>query len=134
VKVETIMTRDVVSISPDTTVSDALDLLDEQSIRHLPVLEGERLVGLVSDRDLAGHILPLRAAIAHPDEAKSRLETPVSELLRSDVITVVASDDVSQAIDAMLVFGVGAVPVADEGRLLGIVTTIDVLQAARTAL
>lgn len=128
------MTKDVVSISPNTAVADALDLVDEQSIRHLPVLEGTTLVGLVSERDLAAHILPLRAAIAHPEEAKSRLQTPISELLRSEVVTVAPCDGVGQAIDAMLRFGVGAVPVADEGRLLGIVTTIDVLQAARSAL
>ena len=128
------MTRDVESVGPETTVGDALDLMDNLSIRHLPVVEGADFVGLVSDRDLAAHVLPLRAAIAHPDEAKGRLETPVSELLRDEVLTVTPSDDVSKAIDTMLVFGVGAVPVVEDRRLAGIVTTIDVLQAARTAL
>ena len=128
------MTRGVESIGPETTVGDALDLMDTLAIRHLPVVEGTTLVGLVSDRDLAAHVLPLRAAIAHPDEAKSRLGTPVSELLRDEVLTVAASDDVGKAIDSMLVFGLGALPVVDGRSLIGIVTTIDVLQAARAAL
>ena len=128
------MTRDVESVGPGTTVGDALDLMDTMSIRHVPVVEDDALVGLISDRDLAAHVLPLRAAIAHPDEARARLETPVSELLRDEVLTVGPADAVGQAIDAMVVFGVGAVPVVDGQRLVGIVTTIDVLQAARTAL
>lgn len=134
VDVAAIMTADVESIRPDTTVGDALDLMDSLSIRHLPVVEGRTIVGLVSDRDLAGHVLPLRAAIADPAEANSRLHTPVSELLRAEVLTVAAADEVGRAIDAMLTFGVGAVPVVDGGALVGIVTTVDVLQAARAAL
>ncbi len=132
--VAAIMTRDVESIGPDTTVGDALDLMDSMSIRHLPVVNGDALVGLVSDRDLAAHVLPLRAAIAHPDEAKTRLAAPVSGLLREEVLSVAASDEVSTAIDAMLTFGVGAIPVVEGGSLVGIVTTVDVLQAARDAL
>lgn len=128
------MTRDVESVGPGTTVGDALDLMDAMSIRHLPVVEGVDLVGLISDRDLAAHVLPFRAAIAHPDEARGRLETPVSELLRDEVLTVAPSDDVIKAIDSMLVFGVGALPVVEGRSVLGIVTTIDVLQAARAAL
>lgn len=128
------MTRDVESISPETTVGEALDLMDAQSIRHLPVMKGTTLVGLVSDRDLAAHILPLRAAIAHPDEAKIRLGTPVSTLLRDEVLTVASSDALSKAIDSMLVFGVGAVPVVEGDSMVGLLTTIDVLQAARDAL
>lgn len=132
--VAAIMTRDVESITPDTTVGAALDLMDSLSIRHLPVVQGTTLVGLVSDRDLAAHVLPLRAAIAHPDEANGRLETPVSDLLRDEVLTVSSTDPIGKAIDSMLVFGVGAVPVVDDDALVGILTTIDVLQAARDAL
>ena len=132
--VAAIMTRDVESIGPETSVGDALDLMDSMSIRHLPVVKDDALVGLVSDRDLAAHVLPLRAAIAHPEEAKTRLSAPVSGLLRDEVLSVSGSDEVSKAIDAMLTFGVGAIPVVDDGSLVGIVTSIDVLQAARDTL
>ncbi len=50
--VEDSMTREVVTLAPETTAKEALDLCRERRIRHLPVLEGGRLVGIVSDRDL----------------------------------------------------------------------------------
>src|SRR5919206_4177746 len=77
------MTREVVALSPRTTAAEALAVCREGRIRHLPVLEGERLVGIVSDRDLRS----AAPAFGDPERASALEKIELSEVMTGDVVT-----------------------------------------------
>ena len=109
------MTRNVVTVSPETTVADGLRLMNERGIHRLPVVEtGRRLVGIVSDMDL-------RIA-----EAAGRLSDPVSAVMTRRVITVDEYDTLEYAATLMREKGVGGLPVLRGERLVGIITDGDI--------
>jgi acetoin utilization protein AcuB len=111
------MTRDVVTVPSAATVADALDTLNLHTIRHLPVLDDGRVVGILSDRDLR------RAMTGRPDE------TTVADVLTADPVTVGPDDRVETAARLLVEHDVGCVPVVAGGRLVGIVTASDLLRA-----
>ncbi|NVB41132.1 CBS domain-containing protein [Pseudenhygromyxa sp. WMMC2535] len=140
--VEAIMTKEVLSVSPETTVREAVRLLEDSDVRHLPVVEGGcELVGIVSDRDLREYRIPVMLEIERLDEedrarADRILDTPVSEAMNTDIVAVDSSESIDSVIAAMIEYRVGAVPVVDRDsdELVGIVSYIDVLRYAREIL
>jgi len=114
-----IMTKAVVSVSPEETVRRAGELLDDLEIRHLPVLAGQRLVGIISDRDLREFRSP------------PELETPVSTIMTTPVISLDMGESVQTAIRLILKYKIGALPVVDResGRLEGILSYTDILRS-----
>lgn len=139
VSVETIMTTSVLTVPPTVTVREAIKLIEDSEIRHLPVVEGSKLLGIISDRDLREYRIPVMLEIERFDdedreEASDVLDTPVSEVMASDVISVDSSESIASLIDAMVEYKVGAVPVVDRhtDELVGIVSYVDVLRYARS--
>ncbi len=134
--VEAIMTRTVLSVEPNTSVREAIRLIEDSDIRHLPVIEAGRVVGMLSDRDLREYRIPIMLELERYDDERDRsrvdalLDTPVSELMSSDVISVESRETIASAIEAMLRFRVGAVPVIDHftEQLVGILSYVDVLR------
>jgi acetoin utilization protein AcuB len=124
--VQSIMTKTVVSASPDATVREAIQLIDDNDIRHLPIVEHGRLIGIVSDRDLRG------CERERPDE---QLGTALRELMSHEPLCMEAGESIKTLIDVMLEYKIGALPVVGrDGELIGIVSYIDVLQHARALL
>lgn len=110
------MTRGVVSVGPDTTAAGALALARDKRIRHLPVLDGGRLAGIVSDRDL-------RPATPAPEQ------TVVSDVMAREVITAHPDDPIEAAANTMREKKIGCLPVVEGGELAGIITASDVMRA-----
>lgn len=131
--VKEIMTTSLVTASVKDTVGQALRLLEDQEIRHLPIVDGDRLLGMVSDRDLREYRLPLLEELEDPDQADDMLETPLSEVMKGAVLSLETHESVAQAIDILLEYSVGACPVVETGTddLVGIVSYVDVLRALR---
>jgi len=130
-----VMTPDPISIAAHAAVRDALEELEAGTIRHLPVVEEGSVVGMLSDRDLR----PWRQALQDVREgnggvAEEILQRPVSAFMRSDVLFLEVDRPVVDAIDVMLDFKVGAVPVVDDGRLVGIVSYVDLLEILKNRL
>ena len=111
-----IMSRQLVTVTPDTPLSEARHLLAEHRIRRLPVIAGRRLVGIVSDRDV-------RSASASHDR------TPVAQIMTRNVVTATSQMRVDEAARIMLDGRFGGLPVVDGGELTGIVTETDLLRA-----
>jgi len=111
-----IMSRQLVTVTPDTPLSEARHLLAEHRIRRLPVIAGRRLVGIVSDRDI-------RSASASHDR------TPVAQIMTRNVVTATSQMRVDEAARIMLDGRFGGLPVVDGGELTGIVTETDLLRA-----
>ena len=132
----TLMTAYPVTVTPQTTVAEALDLMRDMDIRHLPVVDGGALVGMLSDRDLAylnvGGLLTDQGA----EGVRRKLATPVIKLMRPDVICVEPETDLSDVVELLIEHKIGAVPVVrpDTRAVLGIVSYIDVLRAVQEEL
>ena len=119
------MTREVATLSPEDTAKAALALCRERRIRHLPVLEGGRLVGIASDRDFRDAAPPL----GDPDRAAALAEIRVGEVMARDVVTALSGDPIEQAANTMRERRIGSLPVVESGELVGIVTASDVMDA-----
>ncbi len=130
-EVREIMTTNPLSARLGTSVFDAIRTLESEQIRHLPIVEDGELVGIVSDRDLLR--FSHAALLEDPDAARTRLQVAISTIMTSDPSCVAPEDDVDDAIDLMLENRIGALPVVDEaeGRLVGILSYVDVMRAAR---
>lgn len=134
--VDEIMTEAVTTIEENATVGAALQIMEEERIRHLPVVRGSEVVGMLSDRDVRGLGLSLVTDLESFDALKGRLAQPVSSVMSGDVLTVESSTDVGEVLDLFIEEKIGAVPVVegDTRDLVGIVSTVDLLRALRDSL
>jgi acetoin utilization protein AcuB len=113
------MSRDPISISPEASIQEAIELMKTHSIRHLPVVDGqERLVGWVSDTELRGVFI-----------ASMIEELTVGDVMIADPITVSSSDVLEQAALLISKHKIGGMPVLEDGKLVGIITVVDILEA-----
>jgi acetoin utilization protein AcuB len=119
------MTRDVVTLSPQTTAAEALALCREKGIRHLPVMEEGRLVGMVSDRDLRS----ATPALGDPARAEALQKIRVWGVMARDVLTAHPEDPIEQAANTMREKKIGCLPVVEADELVGILTSSDVMAA-----
>ncbi|MEJ1161619.1 CBS domain-containing protein [Prosthecomicrobium sp. N25] len=116
-RVSEVMTRDPVVIRPSETIRRAAQMMDEYNIGAIPVCDGQRLVGMVTDRDIT---IRATAAGRNPDE------TPVSEAMSGDLRTCWLDDDVEEAARVMSEVQIRRLPVIDgDRRLVGVVALGD---------
>lgn len=129
--VREIMTSSPVAIEVADRIFTAREKLLEQDIRHLPVVDQGKLVGMLSERDLPAGLSELTFGDQEAGDAAL-----VGAFMSSDVLSIHAEAELSDAIDLMLEHRIGAVPVVgeDEQELVGIVSYVDVLRAARLVL
>jgi acetoin utilization protein AcuB len=122
------MTPDVFTVSPDTTIADALNITRSHRIRHLPVVRDGRLVGLVTDRDLRLAMPPIWAE--QRDELKRALHTrTVGEVMVTSIITASPVTPVEEAAKLLYENRIGCLPIMDGEELVGILTETDLLRA-----
>ena len=119
------MTREVVTAAPTATAAEALALCRERRIRHLPVVEGRRLIGFISDRDLRS----ATPALGAPGRTAALERITVGDEMARDVVTARPDDPVEHAAMAMYEKRIGCLPVVDGGELVGILTASDVMKA-----
>jgi len=126
-KVRAIMATDVITLQAHEPLIRAVELTTAEHIRHLPVLDGEELVGILSIKDIK-HATP--SPLVEGSEAEYRRvfhETPVSRIMRRCPLTASPDDSLAGVVRLMVDNKVGAVPVVERGRLVGIVSELDVL-------
>lgn len=130
---EEIMTEDVTTLDETSTLGDALEIMEEQDIRHLPVVRGGEVIGMLSDRDMRGLGVSLVSDLESLDRLQTRLGGKVASLMSGNVYTVDRTANVSEVVDLMLEEKVSAVPVVEEdtATLVGIISYVDVLRALR---
>lgn len=115
-KVVDSMTPRPVQVTPDETLSTARSLMDLEDFRCLPVVEGDKLVGIITDRDIR----------KYGDRLDS---TNVGVAMTTEVICISPDDTVNEAVRMLLAFKVGGLPVIKNNKLVGIITTTDILRA-----
>jgi CBS domain-containing protein len=105
------------AVTPATPVREAAGMMAREDVAALPVVEGDRLVGIVTDRDLVVRVLA---------EGRDPVAMTVIEVATRDLLTVEADEDVARVVELMARHRVRRVPVLDQGRLIGIVARPDV--------
>ena len=123
------MTKKVVTIGPDDYVSDAITLMKEGGIKHLPVVKGDKLKGIISDRDIKEYT-PSKATCLDVYELHYLLaKTKIKELMITKVITTAPDTPVEEAAMVLLDRNIDCLPVLDGGSLVGIISDRDIFHA-----
>lgn len=124
------MTRDPITVTPETPVMDALKILKERGFRRLPVMENGKLIGITTRKDLKD-AMPSRATTLSVWELNYLLsKLTVSEMMARPVITAHEDEYMEDAALRMQEHGVGGLPVLNEaGHMTGIITITDILRA-----
>lgn len=129
-RVERRMQRRVITIQKGEPVERAQTLMAVNNIRHLPVLDGERLVGVLSDSDVRGVMIPQRACsgrAARPEAFYLPADRRVEEAMTADPAWVAPGADIEDAARALLERKIGCLPVLERNRVVGIITASDIL-------
>ena len=134
--VEEIMTKNPITAEANAPIGEALAVLFELDVRHLPIVDDTKLVGIISDRDVRVYLAAEPDESTEPQDTAKRLSQPVSAVMSSDVLSVSPEMELTELVDLMLDHKVGAVPVVnrESDDLVGIVSYMDVLRAAQDKL
>ena len=148
-KVSEVMTRNPITVAPDTPVAEVSRTMKKNRIGGLPVVEGDNLVGIVTETDILSLLnppdisddlwlpspfeiieVPIRELMnwEKTKEALSDIgDLPVSEVMTDDVIAIDADEDIEAAASLMMKEGVARLPVLENGKLAGILTRADIV-------
>jgi acetoin utilization protein AcuB len=125
------MTRSPLTVTPDTAVNEAREFMRQYAIRHLPVVQQGRLVGIITDSDIR-LALPSPATSLTVWELNYLLDKlTVGEVMTHFVVTTAPDRHVYEAIGRMLRFKIGALPVVENHQVVGLLTRTDILRAFR---
>jgi acetoin utilization protein AcuB len=129
-KIRELMTGSLVTVRPDTPVLEARHTMVQRRIRHLLVTDDRsELLGIVTDRDIRLN-LPSQATSLSVWEVNHLLsQLTVGRVMTASVMTIGPDREARDAAQLMLDHKIGALPVVDAGRLIGIVTETDMLRA-----
>ena len=122
-KISDVMTARPRCVTPETTLKQVAEVMESEDIGAVPVLDGEQLSGMITDRDI---VVRAVAKGKNPDGM------PVREIFSREVVTVGPEDDLSDALQLMAMHQVRRLPVVDDdNRLVGIVAQADVALEAK---
>lgn len=143
-KAKDIMTKDVISVSPDLEVTQAAQILLQHSINGLPVVKGTKLVGILCQSDLIAQqkklpmpslftlldgIIPLGSTKNFEKALRKMAATTVAEAMTPEPVTVEPETELEEIATLMLDKNFHTIPVTDNGELVGIIGKEDVLKA-----
>jgi CBS domain-containing protein len=121
--VREVMTENPRTVAPDASVAEAARVMKEEDVGSVPVVEGDRLIGTLTDRDIVVRVIA---------EGRDPQSTKVREVASTDLVTIDPQQDLDEALRLMARHQIRRVPVVEEdGRLVGIVAQAD---AARQGL
>lgn len=116
-KVKNWMSHEVHTIGPEKSIYDAVRLMTSNSIRHLPVVESEKMVGLVTESNI-------RQYLSQPLE-----DVTIEDIMIVNPITIDINASIDSAAKLIHAYKIGGLPVLEKRKLAGIITTIDILAA-----
>lgn len=127
-KVRDVCTRNVITVTPNTTLPEARRIMEGHNIRRLPVAAGGEVVGIITLLDLM-RAAPSPASSLSVWEINYLLDKiTVAEVMASPVITVTPDTDLHEVARLMLAHKIGGLPVVDNGKLVGIITESDIFR------
>ena len=108
------------SIGPDEPVLQAIRLMSEKQIGALPIMQSDKLMGIVSERDYARKVILM---------GRSSAETAVSQIMTTEVITISPEDTVHRCMELMTEQRIRHLPVVEKGKLVGMISIGDLVKA-----
>jgi len=129
-RVDLVMTKEIVTVGPDDTLGEVREVFDTHRFHHLLVVEHQRVIGIISDRDLLKHLSPFVGKLSERAQDTFTLQRKVHQVMSRNVVLIRADTDIPAATRMMLDHGVSCLPVVDEHqRPIGVVTWRDLLKA-----
>jgi acetoin utilization protein AcuB len=121
------MTKNATCVEPNERVVDAAKKLSQLDVGSLPVCDGGRLVGIITDRDIRSFLSG--SLLEKPAEREKALNAKIGDVMTTEPITLSPEDNLEEAVELLIEEKIGGIPVVDgtEG-LVGIVTYVDVLR------
>jgi len=123
-----IMMGSPVTLTPDDTLDLANDVISLGRIRHIPVMDGGKLVGLLSERDLIGAAANRIFGLKQKSRSALLKAELIKNVMKKRVVTVAPETPIKELAHLMAEKKIGCVPVVDHGTLVGLVTTTNVLR------
>ena len=112
--------HDVISVGPNASVLDAIKMMAEKGIGALAVMDGDKLVGIVTERDYARKVIL---------KGRSSQTTTVSEIMSTDVITTTGQETVQVCMNHMTRRKIRHLPVVEDGQVMGMISIGDLVNA-----
>jgi CBS domain-containing protein len=122
--IKEVMTSQVKACEPDTTVVEAAKVMAKEDVGPVPIVEGGRLTGIVTDRDIVVRVVA---------EGRDPNSTTVGEIASRDLVTVSPDDDLDAALQQLAQNQVRRIPVVEGDRLVGIVAQADIARLGSDA-
>jgi CBS domain-containing protein len=120
------MTPNPITVDVTTTVGDAHQIMHKKGVRHLPVLNDDVLVGMVTLTDILEAASEESNRLPVFDASYMMANMPVDELMTPDPVTIAPDDTVLEAADLMFQHDIGSLAVVDDAKVIGIITETDI--------
>lgn len=127
--VKDLMSSPVCSVAPSTRLPVIKRLLLDRKIRHLPVVDGGELIGMISLGDVRNAFPSDTALLSTHDMGDQLDKITASDILRIGVVTIAAEAPLAEAVELLLRHQIGCLPVMEADRMVGIVSASDILRA-----
>lgn len=121
------MTSEVTSLQETDTLLDAAMVFVRSSFRHLPVLRDRKVVGIITERDVKQFAPSLLSRTSAEEYNQIMETTPISRVMTRDPMTLKPDQPIFEAATLLHIKRVGCLPVVENGELVGIITTTDLL-------
>lgn len=123
------MHQDVVTIDTEMPIGQASELIQQYSFRHLPVVKGKKLVGIITETDINKALPSAVDSSLSPENRIVATQAKVSAFMANNPVTAHPMDPLENVALLMRRFKIGAVPVVEDEELIGIITETDIFQA-----
>jgi acetoin utilization protein AcuB len=129
------MSKPVIDVNADAMLVDAINLLQKHEIQTLPVLEGARLVGIVTDRDLKNFSAPDSGLSTSNNGADHLLQKEISEIMTLNPVTIRDNQTIEDTAELLLVHNISGLPVTNQAReVVGMITKNDLFRFILTTI
>ena len=128
ISIAQVMTSNPICVHMDTRLDEVRLVLEEHGFHHLPVLDGEALVGIISDRDILRLLSPFLDTAAEMTRDRAILNKAAHQVMTRQPIYVEIHDSLNKAIEWMTRADISCIPVLDKGKLRGLITWRDLIK------
>jgi acetoin utilization protein AcuB len=128
-RVRDYMTADPQTLDVESTLLDAVLMMRRSELRHIPILEGGRVVGIITDRDVARFAPSILVTLSPEDYNRVFEDTPVAKVMTRKLVSTTPEAKLAEAVDLIYGQKLGCLPVLEGERLVGIITVVDMLRA-----
>ncbi len=128
-RVRDYMTSEPQTLDIQSTLLDAVLMMRRSELRHIPILEGGRLVGILTDRDVARFAPSILVTLSPQDYNRVFEDTSVARVMTRHLVSTTPEARLAEAVDLIYTQKLGCLPVLEGERLVGIITVVDMLRA-----